>query len=65
MLLVGSIERMRTLLNEDNTFNCMSYFTQILAATGQSEARHTRLEGNNHDDDREEIMSITSFDKGS
>eukprot|EP00970_Alexandrium_tamarense_P006519 scaffold1112_cov195-Alexandrium_tamarense.AAC.6 len=65
MLLVGSIERMRTLLNEDNTFNCMSYFTQILAATGQSEARHTRLEGTNHDDDREEIMSITSFDKGS
>ena len=40
MALAGSIERMRTLLNED--YGCMTYFSNILAA-GNGEARHQKL----------------------
>lgn len=31
MSLVGSIERMRSLLNEDNAFSCMNYFSHFIA----------------------------------
>lgn len=41
MALAGDIERMRSLLNDENMFSCMSYFSNILAGTG--EAKHQRL----------------------
>lgn len=41
MSLAGDIERMRTLLNDDNAFGCLSYFSNILPRAG--EARHQRL----------------------
>lgn len=41
MALAGSIERMRSLLDDDNMFGCMTYFSNIIAGTG--EARHERL----------------------
>lgn len=41
MALAGDIERMRWLLNEETMFSCMSYFSNILAGTG--EAKHQRL----------------------
>ncbi|KAL3792270.1 hypothetical protein ACHAW5_001096 [Stephanodiscus triporus] len=44
MALAVDIERMRSLLNDENIFGCMSYFTNILSGTG--EARHQRLTGN-------------------
>lgn len=65
MALVNSIERMRVLLDEDNTFNCMAFFSNQLGLTiGAGEARHQRLHGDEAPiDDREETMSITSFDQ--
>eukprot|EP00581_Thalassiosira_minuscula_P023511 CAMPEP_0184418140 /NCGR_PEP_ID=MMETSP0738-20130409/24493_1 /TAXON_ID=385413 /ORGANISM="Thalassiosira miniscula, Strain CCMP1093" /LENGTH=58 /DNA_ID=CAMNT_0026778121 /DNA_START=30 /DNA_END=206 /DNA_ORIENTATION=- len=39
MALAGSVERMRSLLNED--MGCMTYFTNVLVGTG--EARHQPL----------------------
>ena len=63
MSLVNCIERMRSLLNEDNVFSCMTYFSNILA--GHGEARHQRLGYDAHDSDREETMSITLFEQGS
>jgi len=63
MSLVGSIERMRSLLDEDHAFSCMNYFAHFLAAQG--EPKHQRLGSNPTDaDDREETMSITSFEQG-
>lgn len=42
MALAGDIERMRSLLNDENSmFSCMSYFSNILTGTG--EAKHQRL----------------------
>ncbi|KAL7433947.1 hypothetical protein ACHAXH_003719 [Discostella pseudostelligera] len=41
MALAGDIERMRSLLNDDNAFGCLAYFSNILPRTG--EARHQRL----------------------
>jgi chromosome segregation ATPase len=66
MSLAGSIERMRSLINEDLSFNCMAYFSNVLAAaTRQQEARHHRLGDTADHDEREETVSITSFDQGS
>jgi chromosome segregation ATPase len=65
MSLAGSIERLRSLMDEDHTFNCMAYFSNVLAAVGHHEARHQRLGNITADDDREESVSITSFDQGS
>ena len=65
MSLAGSIERMRSLMDEDHTFNCMAYFSNVLTALGHQEARHQRLGNNRDNDDREEVVSITSFDQGS
>mmetsp|Transcript_3338 Transcript_3338/g.8503 ORF Transcript_3338/g.8503 Transcript_3338/m.8503 type:complete len:897 (+) Transcript_3338:122-2812(+) len=48
MALAGSIERMRSLLDDDNMFGCMTYFSNILAGTG--EARHQRLESDIHEE---------------
>ena len=39
--LAGSIERMRSLLNED--YGCMTYFSNILAASSTGEAKHQKL----------------------
>ncbi|KAL3797319.1 hypothetical protein ACHAWO_005478 [Cyclotella atomus] len=64
MSLAGSIERMRTLMDEDHAFNCMAYFSNVLAAVGHQEARHQRLGNNTDNDDREETVSITSFEQG-
>jgi len=50
MALAADIERMRSLLNDDNMFGCMSYFSNILGGTG--EARHQRL--NDSDANHEE-----------
>ncbi len=44
MALAGNIDRMRSLLNDENMFGCMSYFSNILGGTG--EARHQRLTEN-------------------
>lgn len=41
MALAGDIERMRSLLNDDNAFGCLAYFSTMLPRTG--EARHQRL----------------------
>lgn len=41
MALAGDIERMRSLLNDETMFSCMSYFSSILAGTG--ETKHQRL----------------------
>lgn len=41
MSLAGDIERMRSLLNDDSMFSCMSYFSNILAGPG--EAKHQIL----------------------
>ncbi len=63
MSLVGSIERMRSLLDEDHAFSCMNYFAHFLAAQG--EPKHQRLGSSPIDpDDREETVSITSFEQG-
>ncbi len=40
MALAGDIERMRSLLNDDNAFGCLAYFSTILP---RREARHQRL----------------------
>ena len=64
MALVSSIERMRVLLDEDNTFNCMAFFSNHLGLSiGTGEARHQRLSDEANADDREEAMSITSFEQ--
>ncbi|KAL7482267.1 hypothetical protein ACHAW6_007945 [Cyclotella cf. meneghiniana] len=66
MSLAGSIERMRSLLNEDHSFNCMTYFSNVLAAAaGHGEARHQRLGADAGNDDRDETISITSFEQES
>jgi chromosome segregation ATPase len=62
MALVNSIERMRILLDEDSTFNCMAFFHHLGLAIGTGEARHQRLGGEAHDD-RDEHVSITSFEQ--
>lgn len=60
MTLAGSIERMRSLMDEDNAFNCMAYFSNVLAGTVRhQEARHQRL-GNNDDSNNEETVSMSS-----
>lgn len=51
MALAGSIERMRSLLNED--YGCMTFFSNILAA-GTGEAKHIKL---GDSDDHEENNS--------
>ena len=64
MALVSSIERMRILLDEDNTFNCMAFFSNHLGLTiGAGEARHQRLGDETTVDDNEEAVSITSFEQ--
>ncbi|KAL7447246.1 hypothetical protein ACHAXM_011030 [Skeletonema potamos] len=63
MALVSSIERMRVLLDEDNSFNCMAFLSHFGMAIGTGEARHQRLGGEAPTDDREETMSITSFEQ--
>eukprot|EP00985_Skeletonema_marinoi_P012951 scaffold6346_cov116-Skeletonema_marinoi.AAC.7 len=64
MALVSSIERMRILLDEGNAFNCMAFFSnQLGLAIGTGEARHQRLGDETPADDREETMSITSFNQ--
>jgi len=64
MSLVSSIERMRILLDEGNAFNCMAFFSnQLGLAIGTGEARHQRLGDETPADDREETMSITSFNQ--
>ncbi|KAL7494797.1 hypothetical protein ACHAWT_005609 [Skeletonema menzelii] len=64
MALVSSIERMRVLLDEDNTFNCMAFFSNHLGLSiGTGEARHQRLSDETTADDREEAISITSFEQ--
>lgn len=50
MALAADIERMRSLLNDENMFGCMSYFSNMLGGTG--EARHQRL--NDSDANHEE-----------
>ena len=54
MSLASSIERMRSLMDEDHTFNCMAYFSNVLAAVGHQEARHQRLGNDVDNDDRGE-----------
>jgi hypothetical protein len=63
MALVNSIERMRMLLDEDNSFNCMAFLSQLGVAIGTGEAKHQRLDGGEspHDDREEHTMS--SFDQ--
>jgi len=63
MALVSSIERMRVLLDEDNSFNCMAFLSHFGLTMGPGEARHQRLGGEAPADDREETMSITSFEQ--
>ena len=56
MALAADIERMRSLLNDENMFGCMSYFSNILGGTG--EARHQRL---NDSDANHEENNAASF----
>ncbi|KAL7459781.1 hypothetical protein ACHAWC_011518 [Mediolabrus comicus] len=63
MALVSSIERMRMLLDEDNSFNCMAFLSQLGVAIGTGEAKHQRLDGESPHDDREEHTSMSSFDQ--
>ena len=64
MALVNSIERMRMLLDEDNSFNCMAFLSQLGVAIGTGEAKHQRLDGGESPhDDREEHTSMSSFDQ--
>lgn len=63
MTLARSIERMKTLMNEDNTLNCMAYFSSILGAVHHQEARHQRLGSQADNDIGEETVSITTFDQ--
>ena len=64
MALVSSIERMRMLLDEDNSFNCMAFLSQLGVAIGAGEAKHQRLDGGESPhDDREEHTSMSSFDQ--
>lgn len=64
MALVSSIERMRMLLDEDNSFNCMAFLSQLGVAIGTGEAKHQRLDGGESPhDDREEHTSMSSFDQ--
>ena len=54
MSLASNIERMRSLMDDDHTFNCMTYFSNVLAAVGHQEARHQRLGNDAGNDDRGE-----------
>jgi len=61
MTLARSIERMKTLMDEDNTLNCMAIFSSIIGAVHHQEARHQRL--GSQADTGEETVSITTFDQ--
>ena len=61
MALSGSIERMRSLLNEENMFGCVAYFSNVLAAATGTEARHQRLGDSDDAHDHEESNNSDRF----